>query len=39
MIKKQASGKYVSKVAAKAGRKQHVAANPLPRDPLGDTFR
>src|SRR5436190_1315038 len=31
-VKKQNAGKYATKVKARSKRKQHVAANPAPRD-------
>lgn len=39
MIKRQQQGKYVAKVTARQERKLHVAANPLPIDPLADVFK
>ena len=39
MLKRQASGKYAGKVAGREQRKAHVAAHPLPKDPLADVFR
>ncbi|KFM27033.1 Ribosome biogenesis protein brx1 [Auxenochlorella protothecoides] len=38
-LKKQQSGKYGAKVDAREHRKQHVAANPLPRSELADVFQ
>jgi len=39
MLKRRQQGKYASKVASREGRKQHVAANPLPHDELADVFK
>ncbi|KAL4452775.1 hypothetical protein ABPG75_008437 [Micractinium tetrahymenae] len=39
MLKRQQQGKYVAKVQSRQERKQHVAANPLPKDVLGDVFK
>ena len=39
MLKRQQQGKYVAKVASREGRKAHVAANPMPKDVLGDVFK
>ncbi|KAL4420930.1 hypothetical protein ABPG77_001413 [Micractinium sp. CCAP 211/92] len=39
MLKRRQQGKYVSKVQSRQERKQHVAANPLPKDALGDVFK
>ena len=39
MLKRQQQGKYVAKVASREERKQHVAANPLPKDELADVFK
>ncbi|KAG2426956.1 hypothetical protein HXX76_012741 [Chlamydomonas incerta] len=38
-IKRKAAGKYGSKVAARDRRTDHVAANPLPRNPLDGIFK
>lgn len=38
-VKKQNAGKYATKVKARSKRKQHVAANPAPRDELAGVFR
>ncbi len=38
-IKKQSAGKYSSKVKARGRRREHVAANPIPKDELGDVFK
>ncbi len=39
MLKKQKAGKYTSKVGAQQKRREHEAANPLPRSELDDIFR
>lgn len=38
-IKRQAAGKYGSKVAARDRREAHKGDNPLPRDPMEGLFR
>ncbi|BDA41073.1 Ribosome biogenesis protein BRX1 homolog [Coccomyxa sp. Obi] len=38
-IKKQSAGKYSAKVKARGKRREHVAANPIPKDELGDVFK
>ncbi|PNW86782.1 hypothetical protein CHLRE_02g095400v5 [Chlamydomonas reinhardtii] len=38
-IKRKAAGKYGSKVAARDRRTEHVAAHPLPRNPLDSIFK
>lgn len=38
-LKKKAQGKYVAKVASRQNRKAHIAANPLPKNALGDVFK
>lgn len=38
MRKKAAAGKYKGKVAKEAKRRDHVAANPMPRSELDDVF-
>lgn len=39
MIKRQQQGKYVSKVQSRQDRKQHIAANPLPKNEFADVFK
>lgn len=39
MLKRQQQGKYVAKVQSRQERKLHVAANPLPENPLGGVFK
>jgi len=37
-LKKKVAGKYVAKVQARQARKEHTAANPMPRSELEDLF-
>ena len=38
-LKRRMQGKYTDKVASREQRKAHLAANPMPKNALGDVFR